>query len=167
MRQADECWLCFLLMLRRASRASDPNSKAPTADLHKAKMDSVSDSWKEKFALMERIKAKKEEMKNNPNLTYKEAIAGARVSFRDRLRADFNFFALLFGPFYYLTKGMWKKAISYTVVTVLMISLFIIILESFGVSNADRANNGGAFGFAIMANRDYYKKIVLGQNGWF
>ena len=56
---------------------------------------------------------------------------------------SFNFLAFFFGPIYYATKGMWKKGLA----------LFL----GYGISAV----------FATRANIDYYKKMLLNDNGWW
>lgn len=80
----------------------------------------------------------------------------------------FNILAFLFGPFYYLAKGMWKKAISLFVVCVVVVVLLGLLLDLVGLDKlADALGYGTAAIFAVRANIDYYKKMVLGENGWW
>ncbi len=80
----------------------------------------------------------------------------------------FNILALLFGPFYYITKGMWRKAISLFLVCVVVVVILELLLEVAGFGSVGRAPGYGvAAVFAVRANIDYYKKTVLGENGWW
>jgi hypothetical protein len=57
---------------------------------------SVSDAWKQLFALIQRA--------GGPPLKNFQSL-----SFGERMRVGMNFLAFLFGPFYYAAKGMWRK----------------------------------------------------------
>lgn len=114
----------------------------------------VSDAWKAKFYLIERaggIKLQK----------FKE------LSFGERIKVNNNILCFLFGPIYYIIKGMWKKGITLSLI-ILVISIPIILgLESLGLEKFEKSlGYGFAAIYAARANRDYYKKMVLDENGW-
>lgn len=88
------------------------------------------------------------------------------LSFRERMRVINNWWALLFGPLYYLAKGMWKKAITRFFMAYAIVSIFIWIVEAIGVSPGRHFGFVGSLLFSYMANTDYYRKAVLGDNGW-
>ena len=69
---------------------------------------------------------------------------------------------LVFGPFFYLSKGLWKKAITLLAFsTVLYITLELMLPKSYTAWAV-----GGVL-FATLAARDYYKLKVLKQDNWF
>jgi hypothetical protein len=91
------------------------------------------------------------------------------LAFGERFRVSFNIWAFLFSTIYYLIKGMWRKAISYTLLTMVATTL-IGVLVALGMpeQSVDRALwIVGAAWFATRANIDYYKKVMLSENGWF
>ena len=115
----------------------------------------VSDNWKTKFLLIERAGGVK--MSELKALTTGE-----------RMKISFSVLAFLFGPFYYLAKGMWKKAITLFVVCVAAVVLIEFLLEMLGYGQFGKALTYASAGvYAIRANIDYYKKMVLSQNGWW
>jgi hypothetical protein len=115
----------------------------------------VSDSWKTKFHLMEKAGGVK--------MPHFKAL-----SFGERMKVGFGILPFLFGPFYYLAKGMWKKAISLFVVCLVAIVILEIVLEMAGLGRFSKSLVYGAGAvYASRANIDYYKKMVLGQNGWW
>lgn len=82
--------------------------------------------------------------------------------------SHFNILAFLFGPFYYLFKGMWKKAITLFSVCLLAVIILELILTSLGFAALGKIlGYGVAVVFAVRANIDYYKKMVLRDNGWW
>lgn len=115
----------------------------------------VSDSWKQKFRLIQKAGGPKQ-----PNLK--------SLSSGERMKIVFNIVAFLFGPIYYLVKGMWKKALSLFGASLAAIVVLGTILELLGFPKlADALGYGAAAFFAVRANIDYYKKMVLGDNGWW
>lgn len=117
----------------------------------------VSDKWKEKFRLFRKAGA--------PAFSrLKDLPAGERK----RAGFGFNLFAFLFGPFYYLAKGMWRRGLSLMVVCIAVVAGLEIMFELLGWKRLGNAlGYGVAAVYAVRANIDYYKKMVLGDNGWW
>ena len=114
----------------------------------------VSDSWKIKFQLLEKAGGVK-----MPKLR--------ELSTSERMKITFNILAFLFGPLYYAGKGMWKKGFAMFAIGVVAILLLSFVLEIAGLSRFNKAlGYGMAAVFAVRANIDYYKKMVLKQNDW-
>lgn len=86
----------------------------------------------------------------------------------ERFRLLFNLWAFLFGVFYYLAKGMWRKAIAMTLVAVCATVVVNLVFPEGDSGSVKFALNGAmAAWFSIQANVSYYKKVVLGDNGWW
>jgi hypothetical protein len=116
----------------------------------------VFDRWKEKFRAIA--------LAGGPSLPNRKQLP------KDMRRQalGFNVLAFLFGPLYYLAKGMWKKAILYFVALMVLLILLDIVLNYFGQGEFGRAlGYGAAAFFSVKANGDYYKKMVLKDNGWY
>ncbi|MGH8617046.1 MAG: DUF2628 domain-containing protein [Burkholderiales bacterium] len=116
----------------------------------------VSATWKRRFRAMQKA--------GGPNLPdikmlTKEERKGISM---------FNIVAFLFGPFYYLFKGMWRKGLTLFTLTLIGILVldFVLELAGFGKYAKSTSFAAGAV-YAVLANRDYYAKMVLGQNGWW
>ena len=116
----------------------------------------VSDKWKKRFHGIQKAGGPR-----MPNLT--------QLPKEDRRQiSPFNVLAFLFGPFYYLAKGMWRKALAMSLICFVVLFVIGIILDALGISFLDRAlGYGVAAVFAVRANIDYYKKMVLADNGWW
>lgn len=117
----------------------------------------LSEAWKKRFAQMERAGGLK-------MTKFKE------LSFSERMNCTFNGWAAIFGIFYYISKGMWKRGLVYWVMTFVGLLLLALIATLAGLDDMlSGVHFGGAWAgvYGAMANRDYYKKVVLNDNGWF
>jgi hypothetical protein len=114
----------------------------------------TSEAWKKTFALLEKA--------GGPKLPKANELA-----FRERSKVSFNSLGFVFGPFYYLAKGMWRKAISLFALCIVAIVILAIILDAVGMSDEIPIYLISSVVFATRANIDYYKKIVLGDHGWW
>jgi len=117
---------------------------------------SVSDSWKRKFKAMHKA--------GGPNLpNFKRLTSEERKDL-----SHFNVLAFLFGPFYYFVKGMWRKGLTLSVLCVVGVLALDAVMVLVGLGDFTRASGFAAAAvWAALANRDYYAKMVLGQNGWW
>jgi hypothetical protein len=87
-----------------------PDADAPSS----SEIDSlsVSDSWKETFQLIEEAGGL-EGSWMLCRLKYPKAL-----TWKERAKLSFCFWAFILGPFYYLVKGMWAKALIYFAVII-------------------------------------------------
>ncbi len=112
----------------------------------------VSETWKKRFRLIEAAGGEK--------IT---AAAAKQLTFGQRFSMTFNVLAFLFGPIYFLIKGMWRPAVLYFVSYAVLATLFIML-------GWENILNGLSIGFAAAfmgrANILYYKKMVLGKEDW-
>jgi len=115
----------------------------------------VSEAWKHKFRLIDKA--------GGPKLPKLKELTGG-----ERSKIGFGFLAFLFGPVYYLVKGMWKKALTLFAIGVALVVVLTVVMDLAGFGQYTKAL-GYAVGaiFAVRANIDYYKKMVLGDNGWW
>ncbi len=142
-----------------AAHGADPLAAAATATASPTTSPlppDLPDVWKKRFALIERAGGLK-------MTRFKD------LSFGERMRCNFNLLAGLFGPIYYATKGMWKRGLTYVglgLAGIIMLET-LITLAGFGHVLDGVHYTGAWIGlFGYQANRDYYKKIVLGDNRW-
>lgn len=124
-------------------------------NLHQS-LDGLSAVWKMRFAMIERAGGS----------TYSNIAA---LSVMERFRIMFNFWAFLFGTFYFLAKGMWRRAITYTVAVFTVAAVIDIFLDASGSASTlfHPMNYAGPMLFACTANLCYYKEKVLGDRGWW
>lgn len=131
---------------------------------HINKSDSLSIAWQKRFELIKKA--------GGPALSwqpYKAVKNLNTLAFSER-RALFNVFALLFGPLYYIFKGLWKKAVlltlTYAIAVILAsrleqlyeIEMPLIYWNTFSILIASH--------FAAYANVDYFDLKVNGKDFW-
>ena len=116
----------------------------------------ISDKWKQRFSAIHHAGGIK-----MPR--FKQLPAEER-----RKAFSFNFLAFFFGPIYYAIKGMWKKGLSLFLACALVVIGLGMGLDYFGYGKiANALGYGVSAVFAVRANLDFYKKMVLGDNGWW
>lgn len=128
------------------------NQDAPPPDISSLP---VSDAWKQVFFLIQKA--------GGPPLKNFKALA-----FGERMRVGMNFFAFMFGPLYYVAKGMWQKGLLLFVggnAIIFVVAVICGLLEVDVPPQALGAGLGAVFG--SQANMDFYKKEVLGKSGWW
>jgi hypothetical protein len=118
-----------------------------------AAAQTISPAWQKKFALLEKA--------GGPKLSKL-----SQLKFGERIGVAFNIWGFLLAPVYYLVKGMWKKAIVLTALGIALVLILEVILEAFKIRSSAASFATCAI-FATRANIDYYKKMVLGDNGWW
>jgi hypothetical protein len=112
-------------------------------------------AWKVKFHLIERAGGVK-----LPRFR--------ELKFGERMKVNFNVLAFLFGPIYYAIKGMWRKGLAMFVAGSAVVIVLAVLLELAGFGAiANALGYGVSAFFAVRANIDYYKKMVLHDNGWW
>jgi hypothetical protein len=63
---------------------------------------------------------------------------------------------------------MWRKGLTLFALCLLGITVLDIVMELLSLGKYTRSTGlGAAVAYAVLANRDYYRKMVLGQNGWW
>lgn len=120
------------------------------------KQANISETWKRKFNLIE--KAGGSELPNIKALTFGEKFA-----------INFNIWGMIFGPFYFLVKGMYKKSGTMFLILAALIAIDTI-LGGVGISlppMVDRFTNILVpILCAYRATMCYYKETVQKEKGW-
>jgi hypothetical protein len=113
----------------------------------------LSETWKQRFQIIEEA--------GGPKIGNIKSIP-----FERRYKINFNILGFLFGPFYYFAKGMPKKALTLVALSLGLIIVVSLLCDMLDTSDAI-TNFISAAIFGTRANIDYYKKIVLNDNGWW
>jgi hypothetical protein len=91
------------------------------------------------------------------------------LSLAERAQVLFNPWAFLFGPFYYVAKGMARKALVLTALAALLVGAARLLFGALGLHSVMASALlyfiPSAL-FATRANVDYFKKMVLDDDGW-
>lgn len=116
----------------------------------------VSEAWKNKFKVIAAL---------DKPITYSVMLRNEAVYKKLPLNIKFNIWAFLFGQIYYLIKGMWKKMLTITGISIVT---YIVVMILFG----ERAGSIAFFTvpiglFTTFANFDYYRTMVLDEDFWF
>ncbi len=117
----------------------------------------LSKSWKDLFELFDKCGFN----------GGKDPFAYKALPFWTRSRAQFNFLAFIFGPFYFLFKGMFRIAFSIFLFVIGLIGLLILFDLILG-TNPSGFWTSSASGviYALSANYAYYNYRVNGYRGW-
>lgn len=122
----------------------------------------VSEAWKRKFALLEKLGADKQFILDAQ--TYSKS---KELGFWDRQKISFNFWAFFFGCLYYFSKKMWTKgafilgvvwAYATLLAIVELVFKFEIPAAIFWIPSSIIC--------AQIANYDYYRKVIHGEKFW-
>ncbi|WP_395405922.1 DUF2628 domain-containing protein [Pseudoduganella sp. UC29_106] len=120
-------------------------------------MAELSASWQRRFTLIKQA--------GGPELSTIQTLSAGQT-----FRLWFNFLALLFGPIYYICKGMWRKAITLSALILFAIFSLAVMAPLMGMDEEALTRIGKYCGpaiFCLRANIDYYKRMVLQENGWW
>jgi hypothetical protein len=111
--------------------------------------------WNTRFAFFERFGGP-----SSPR--YKEEFK--KLPFRQKLLVNGNFFALFFGPIYFVILGLWKKALVILGIEVAV----MVVMTLINVPEGLYRGIGMAFSlfYMLSANYAYYLKRVKGQDNW-
>lgn len=122
----------------------------------------VSEAWKMKFDLLEKIGAsEKFILKATNSAEFKS------LSFNERFKVSFNLLALLFGPLYYFSKKIWMKgAVLFGAMCVLNALLTLIEVITGAAFPKIVYWAPCAVVFSNLANYDYYRYVKHGEKIW-
>lgn len=138
-----------------APAAPQPTPDSPAAPLSK--------TWDARFNKIEQILGVG--LSKLASLSFAETLA-TRMGVHG---TGLNILAGVFGPFYYLAKGMWRPAISLTVPFVVISQLAAMAVAPLGSPGFAYAVNFsiGLFVFGGSANLYYYRKVRMGDKSWW
>mgnify|MGYP003375681077 CR=1 FL=1 len=126
----------------------------------------ISETWKERFEIFEKIGAGEKEKSYYKFLTTSSSEFKA-LSFKERLKINFNILAFLFGPIYYLIKKMWIKGAFLFGATCILNTLFMLIEAIIGISFPSTVYYiPTGLIFSQAANYDYYRYIKYNEEIW-
>lgn len=92
--------------------------------------------------------------------TFKPAFMA--LSFSDRLRVHSNLLACIFGGIYFLSRGMWRKAIVLLGLQLIVLEVVLRLPDPYGLG----LWIGTTLGIASTTNYGYYLHRVHGSRSW-
>ena len=145
-----------------ASRGMRESAARPTIDVSTAAaVDSggFSEKWRQRFAAIEKAGGERTRWWRWPE---RKMLTG-----KERRLITSNLWAFLFGPFYYLSIGLWRKAITLTLLAAVIDVALGVTADALGYSIANFLWIVSAVMFKQCANVDYYRKTVLKRREWW
>lgn len=116
----------------------------------------LSPAWQQRFAFFAAY--------GLPSSSRESQAAIRALPFRDRIRITSNFVAMIFFPFYFFVKGMWRKGLVWVGVVIACGAAGIALDVSDQIARA--IGIGLACGSMTTANFAYYLHAVHGSVSW-
>ncbi|WP_179401029.1 DUF2628 domain-containing protein [Burkholderia guangdongensis] len=117
--------------------------------------------WQERFAFFDAYGAP-----NSPE--FRAALK--ELPGRQKRLINYSFLGFFFGPFYFFTLGMWRKALVLLAISLGIGVLEAIVVISTGIDIPPAIDLGINIGIAMLSamtvNYSYYLKHVRNSNGW-
>jgi hypothetical protein len=117
---------------------------------------SLSPAWQKRFEFFDRY--------GLPSSTPESKAAYRSLSFGTKMRVGSNFLAFVFGPIYFVVKGMWRKGLTlFGIALALSVVLFV-----FDAPDSFTRVSGFAVASLAMstANYAYYLHVTRGSESW-
>ncbi|MGF6611857.1 hypothetical protein OKW45_006779 [Paraburkholderia sp. WSM4175] len=118
-----------------------------------------SDKWRRRFAAIEKAGGERVRWWRWPE--------AKQLTGKERRLITANLWAFVFGPFYYLYLGMWRKAITLSLAALVIGVILGMGGDALNVPIDNFLWIVSAVMFKQCANVDYYRKTVLGRKEWW
>ncbi|CAJ7338506.1 integron [Burkholderia pseudomallei] len=141
-------------MRERASRQVFAASTAASID----DVSGYPEKWRQRFAVIEKAGGERVRWWRWPE--------GKQLTGKEKRLITSNLWAFVFGPFYYLYLGMWRKAITLSLLALVIDAILGVAGDALGVSVDRFLWVVSAIIFRQCANVDYYRKTVLKRREW-
>lgn len=119
----------------------------------------LSEKWRLRFAAIEKAGGERTRWWRWPE--------GKALTRKERRLITSNLWAFVFGPFYYLYLGLWRKAITLSLVALVIDVVLGMAGDALNVPVDNFLWLVSAIMFKQCANVDYYRKMVLGLREWW
>jgi hypothetical protein len=119
----------------------------------------LSDKWRRRFAAIEKAGGERTRWWRWPE--------AKQLTRKEKRLITSNLWAFVFGPFYYLYLGMWRKAITLSFLALVIDVILGMAGDALNVPVDNFLWIVSAVMFKQCANVDYYRKTVLGRKEWW
>lgn len=116
----------------------------------------LSDSWQKRFAYFDRY--------GPVSSTPEGRRAYQALPFLEKARLGANIWGFLFGPFYFMVKGMWRKGVTLLAVACVL-AVPVLLFDVGSIIERFTAMVIPAFSL-VTANYAYYLHVVQGNRSW-
>ncbi|QBQ96919.1 DUF2628 domain-containing protein [Paraburkholderia pallida] len=138
-----------------AARSTPGSSRASTAD----DFAELPEKWRQRFATIEKAGGERVRWWRWP--------AAKQLSTKEKRLITSNLWAFVFGPFYYLYLGLWRKAITLSLVALVLDVILSMAGDALNIPIDNFLWIVSAIMFKQCANVDYYRKTVLKRREWW
>lgn len=157
------CAGCGKEALAGAPRGMRESAARPTIDVSTSASvgdsSGISEKWRQRFAAIEKAGGERTRWWRWPE--------GKQLTGKEKRLITSNLWAFVFGPFYYLYLGLWRKAITLLVVVLVIDFILEIVGNAVGFPVDRFLWIVSAIIFKQCANVDYYRKTVLKRREWW
>ena len=134
-------------------RASVPPAPVPVES------SGLAEKWQRRFAAIDKAGGERVRWWKWPE--------AKQLSAKEKRLITSNLWAFVFGPFYYLYLGMWRKAMTLTLVALVIDLILGMAGDAINVPLDHFLWIVSAVMFKQCANVDYYRKMVLKRREWW
>lgn len=122
-------------------------------------LSELSEKWTRRFAAIEKAGGERTRWWRWPE--------AKQLTGKEKRLITSNLWAFVFGPFYYLYLGLWRKAITLSFVALLIDFILDMAGDALNVPVDHFLWIVSAVMFRQCANVDYYRKAVLKRREWW
>ncbi|WP_157977955.1 DUF2628 domain-containing protein [Paraburkholderia kururiensis] len=117
------------------------------------------EKWRQRFAAIEKAGGEGVRWWRWPN--------AKELTHREKRLITSNLWAFVFGPFYYVYLGMWRKAITLSLLALVIDAILVVAGDVLNMPVDNFLWIVSAVMFRQCANVDYYRKAVLKRRQWW
>lgn len=139
--------------------AKQPDSVGAASAASADHFAELSEKWRRRFAAIEKAGGERVRWWRWPEA---KLLTG-----KEKRLITSNLWAFVFGPVYYLSLGIWRKAITLSLLALVIDLILGIAGDALNVPVDNFLWIVSAIMFKQCANVDYYRKTILGRKEWW
>lgn len=138
--------------------AARPGSFGPASAAQADNLSGLSEKWRRRFAAIQKAGGERTRWWRWPE--------AKQLTGKEKRLITSNLWAFVFGPFYYLYLGMWRKAITLSLIALAIDIILGMAGDALNIPIDNFLWIVSAIMFKQCANVDYYRKTVLKRREW-